>query len=149
MTSEDLTHTGGCLCGAVAFEFREIVGPFELCHCSRCRKTSGSAFVAGLMISAEGFRITRGESLIRDYEAPILECPPAYRVSFCSRCGSPVPHPLPGIERFEIPAGVVDDDLGAVPDRHIFIDHRAAWVEPTDTLPALSEAELRKYRFSS
>ena len=39
---------GGCLCGAVRFELDRAVGPFELCHCNRCRKTTGSAYAAGL-----------------------------------------------------------------------------------------------------
>jgi len=39
---------GSCLCGGVKFEITRAVGPFELCHCARCRKASGSAFVAGL-----------------------------------------------------------------------------------------------------
>jgi hypothetical protein len=34
---------GSCLCGGVRFEVDRAVGPFELCHCSRCRKASGSA----------------------------------------------------------------------------------------------------------
>ncbi|MCZ6459403.1 MAG: aldehyde-activating protein, partial [Gammaproteobacteria bacterium] len=37
-------YKGQCLCGAVAFEVEEIIGPFELCHCTRCRKSTGSAF---------------------------------------------------------------------------------------------------------
>lgn len=33
---------GSCLCGGVRFEITRFIGPFELCHCSRCRKASGS-----------------------------------------------------------------------------------------------------------
>ena len=39
---------GRCLCGGVRFEIVQAVGPFELCHCNRCRKVSGSAFAAML-----------------------------------------------------------------------------------------------------
>ena len=39
---------GSCLCGGVKFEIRGSKGPFELCHCNRCRKATGSAFAAGL-----------------------------------------------------------------------------------------------------
>ena len=80
---------GGCLCGGVRFEIARAVGPFELCHCSRCRKASGSAFVAGLGVRTEDFRLVAGRELIAAYEAPILEHPPAYRTAFCTRCGSP------------------------------------------------------------
>ena len=43
----------GCLCGAIRFEVARFVGPFELCHCSRCRKASGSAFSAMIGVRAE------------------------------------------------------------------------------------------------
>jgi hypothetical protein len=86
---------GGCLCGGVRFEIDRAVGPFEFCHCRRCRKVSGSAFVAGLGVRRDDFRWVSGRELIQAYEAPILEAPPAYRVCFCSRCGSCVPDPDP------------------------------------------------------
>lgn len=138
---------GECLCGGVRFELDRAVGPFELCHCSRCRKTSGSAFVAGLGVRAQDFRWLAGRELIRVYEAPLLERPPPYTTSFCSVCGSPVPHPDPGSEWFEIPAGCLTDDPGLRPDRHIFVELEAPWFEITDGLPELTRdalIELRK-----
>ena len=73
---------GSCLCGGVQFEIAQAVGPFELCHCGRCRKFSGSAFVAGLGVMRDDFRLLQGHELIRTYEAPIRENPPAYRRCF-------------------------------------------------------------------
>lgn len=136
--------TGSCLCGGVRFEIAEAAGPFELCHCSRCRKASGSAFFAGLGVRTEDFRLLAGRELIHSYEAPILERPPAYRKSFCSRCGSPVPDPAS--TWFEIPAGLLDDDPGARPDRHIFIELRAPWFEIADDLPQLTKQALAELR---
>ena len=46
---------GGCLCGAIRFEVARFVGPFELCHCSRCRSASGSAFMAMIGVWAKDF----------------------------------------------------------------------------------------------
>jgi hypothetical protein len=43
---------GSGLCGGVRFEIAKAVGPFELCHCNRCRKASGSAFTAFLGVEA-------------------------------------------------------------------------------------------------
>jgi len=34
---------GSCLCGGVRFEIDRAVGPVEFCHCTRCRKVSGSS----------------------------------------------------------------------------------------------------------
>jgi hypothetical protein len=140
---------GSCLCGGVRFEIDRAVGPFELCHCSRCRKASGSAFVAGLGVRVQDFRLLAGSELIRTYDAPILEHPPAYRVTFCSRCGSPVPKPPDGATWFEIPAGTLDDDPGARPDRHIYVDRNGPWLPIDDPLPKLTKAEIIEHRMRS
>jgi hypothetical protein len=137
---------GGCLCGGVRFEIARTVGPFELCHCSRCRKASGSAFVAGLGVRREDFRLLQGRELIRTYEAPIRECPPAYRTSFCGRCGSPVPDPPGEAPWFEVPAGLLDDDPQRRPDRHIFVERKAPWFDIADGLPRLTKTDVTELR---
>jgi hypothetical protein len=143
---EQTPITGSCLCGGVQFEFTRALGPLELCHCPRCRKVSGSAFFAGLMISGEGFRLLEGQSLIRRFELPVREHPPGYATSFCGRCGSPVPDPPANAKAFELPAGLLDDDPGLTCNRHIFIEHQAPWFETTDDLPKLDRAALVKLR---
>lgn len=142
--------TGGCLCGGVRFEIERAVGPFELCHCSRCRKMSGSAFAAMLGVRTADYRLLQGADLIVRYDAPILHQPPAYRVSFCKRCGSPVPDPDPSSDPlsdwFEIPAGLLDDDPELRPDKHIFVELKTPWYEITDALPQLSKRMLVEWR---
>ncbi|MGH3056577.1 MAG: GFA family protein [Gaiellaceae bacterium] len=140
--------SGSCLCGGVRFEIARAVGPFELCHCRRCRKASGAAFVAGLGVRTADFRLLQGRELIATYDAPILESPPPYRTSFCSRCGSPVPNPTPNAEWFEIPAGLLDDDPQIRPDKHIFVELKAPWVEITDGLPQHDKPALLALRTS-
>ena len=137
---------GSCLCGGVVFEVARAVGPFELCHCTRCRKASGSAFVAGLGVEAADFTLLAGAELIRRFEAPVVERPPPYRTAFCGRCGSPVPDPPAGATWFEIPAGLLDGDPEIRPDRHIFVEHRPAWTPDGDDLPQLTRAELIAFR---
>ncbi len=137
---------GSCLCGGVQFEIDRAVGPFELCHCSRCRKASGSAFVAGLGVRVEDFRLLAGAELVRRYEAPILERPPPYRSAFCSRCGSPVPDPPPDAAWFEIPAGLLDGDPEVRPDRHIFVECKSPWFTISDSLPQLTKLQLIEVR---
>ena len=55
---------GGCLCGGVRFEIDRAVGPFELCHCRRCRKASGSAFMAGIGVRRADPQLDR-QALLR------------------------------------------------------------------------------------
>src|SRR5258705_8444764 len=93
--------TGSCLCGGVRFEIRRAVGPFELCHCRRCRKASGSAFLAGIYTRTDDFKLLGGKDLISTYQAPTLRGPPPLRGSFFSRCSPPAPHSDPGFQGCE------------------------------------------------
>ncbi len=137
---------GSCLCGGVKFQIARAAGPFELCHCARCRKASGSAFVAGLGVLRQDLQLTQGRELVRTYDAPIREAPPAYRTSFCSRCGSPVPDVTSTTPWLEVPAGLLDDDPGLRPDKHIFVEVKSPWYAITDDLPQLDKAAIRRFR---
>ncbi|MBX3033558.1 MAG: GFA family protein [Bdellovibrionaceae bacterium] len=137
---------GSCLCGQVQFEAAEVVGPFELCHCNRCRKFSGSAFMAGVYAKRDGFRFLRGIDFVNSFEAPILEKPPAYRSCFCRECGSPMPDPKNNSALVEIPAGTLDENPGIQPDKHIFVEFKATWFHIEDSLPQFDKISLRKHR---
>jgi hypothetical protein len=137
---------GGCLCGGVKFEIDRAAGPFELCHCNRCRKVSGSAFLATVGVRRTEFRLTCGRELVKAYEAPLLGSPPAYRVCFCSVCGSCVPDPEADSEWLEIPAGLLDDDPHLRPDKHIFVELKADWFQIADQLPQLDKKALQQQR---
>ncbi len=137
---------GSCLCGAVTFEVDRATGPFELCHCNRCRKVSGSAFMAGVAVLRSEFRLRSGRDRIRRYRAPLLESPPPYEVCFCGECGSPLPDPDGTSEVMELPAGLLDDDPMLRPDKHIYIDFKAPWHSITDSLPQMDKAAIRRHR---
>jgi hypothetical protein len=124
---------GTCLCGEVAFEFDGPVLEFELDHCSRCRKATGSAFASELQVALESFRWLRGRANTRIYRAPILRSPPAYERWFCASCGGPVPKEIAGVVL--IPAGLLDVDPVTRPTRHIFVGGKAAWFGIHDDLP--------------
>lgn len=138
---------GSCLCGGVKFAIEHAAGPFELCHCSRCRKVSGSAYLAWLGVRRENFRLIQGAELIKTYELPVSESPPGYDTSFCSRCGSKVPNPSRiGESWFEIPAGALDDDPLIRPDKHIYIEFRAPWDHIADDLPQMTKQGIQASR---
>lgn len=137
---------GRCLCGGVRFTVERFVGPFELCHCPRCRKASGSAFVSGVGVRAEDFRWVAGRELVRTWQAPVREAPPPYGVAFCERCGSPAPNPPEDGGWFEIPAGLLETDPGVGPDRHIYVECKSEWFEIADGLPCLTADEIRAHR---
>jgi hypothetical protein len=137
---------GSCLCGGVRFELTTVEGPFELCHCARCRKASGSMSMAAVAVRRSGFRYLAGAELVRRFELPVRDEPPPYSRVFCSRCGCVVPEPEPAAEVFEIAAGLLDDDPGARPERHIMVEFKAAWDDIRDDLPQYELPELLRLR---
>jgi len=139
--------SGSCLCGGVKFEIARAEGPSEICHCTRCRKKSGSTSLEMINVLSKDFKLLSGADLIRSYAAPILNRPPAYVADFCSRCGSSVPPASPPGDMVEIPAGLFDDDPVVRPDKHIFVDFMPSWQVIRDSLPQLTLRELIRHRF--
>lgn len=137
---------GSCLCGEVRFEIDQVVGPFEICHCNRCRKRSGGQGMSTVGVMSVDYRMTSGKALVATHAAPVLYAQPAYHSLFCSNCGSPVPEPDPTEDKLEIPAGLLDNDPGIKPDKHIFVELLPAWDAITDELPQYDIRRLVKAR---
>jgi hypothetical protein len=78
-------YQGSCLCGTVRYEITGEIGPISLCHCSRCRKANGSAFLAAAQIPASEFKVVAGNESLGDFESS----PGVHRL-FCRNCGSPI-----------------------------------------------------------
>ena len=53
---------GSGLCRAIGYEAELPFAGFVNCHCSRCRKATGSAFGANAYVLPDAFRWTRGEA---------------------------------------------------------------------------------------
>ena len=60
--------------------------------------------------------------------------------------GSPMPDPTDNSPRFEVPAGVLDDDPKITPDKQIFVDFKSPWFSITDNLPQMDEKAIRRHR---
>jgi hypothetical protein len=122
---------GHCLCGAVAYEIRGNPGMSFHCHCSRCRRFTGSAFAALLVIDGDQLTVTQGRDQIQTYrEAGYVNR------SFCKVCGSS----LFGLQWPDGPGtvvtmGTIDGDPGIRPSLHINVEFKAPWEEIRDDLP--------------
>jgi len=79
---------GRCLCKKVSYTIKGHLGIFQYCHCSRCRKFTGSAFAANLLVAPDDFRWLSGEEFVGRYELGDAE---HFATSFCTRCGSSLP----------------------------------------------------------
>jgi hypothetical protein len=117
-----------CLCGAVKWE---MTGPFKWtshCHCSRCRKSHGTAYATYVLGPANQYRLLAGAEHVVKWESM-----PGFYRCFCGQCGSVVPGEPYGDDMF-VPAGNFEEDAGVVPKAHIFAASKAPWFEITDTL---------------
>jgi hypothetical protein len=125
---------GSCLCGAVRFAVDGRVSPLQYCHCRRCQKVSGGAFVAAVAARTDNVRWLAGEDLVEVFALPVREEPPPYRTAFCRRCGAPVP--IVDAERpfAIIPAGAFDTPPELTPFRRIFVSLNPPWYEIRDEL---------------
>lgn len=133
--NEDIIN-GSCLCGAVNYQ---IEGPFKIfqyCHCSRCRKFTGSAYASNLFVPPERFRWTSGEGMIRRYEHPDAKY---FATNFCKQCGSSLPWAVKGGKNIIVTAGTLDDDPGIKPMWNIFWRSKASWYEESSDLPRHDE----------
>jgi hypothetical protein len=123
---------GGCLCGAVAYEARLPIAKFANCYCSRCRKATGSTYSANFYVSPEAFKWTDGEAWVVRYDLPQAR---SFSTSFCSKCGSPVPHRTRSGREVVLPAGSLNDDPGAKPAASVHWSSRAPWAPDSTDLP--------------
>ena len=99
--------SGSCLCGTVKFTLTGPFSAFRYCHCSRCRKASGSAHAANLLVPRNQFKWTAGESSVKRYKLPSAQ---RFAVWFCTECGTRVPHEIP--TRDDVLAQAVADVAG-------------------------------------
>jgi len=135
MTQESLT--GSCLCGSVRYQIEGEGLVFYHCHCTRCRKSSGTGHASNLRVGPEtSLRWTQGEALLKKYR--VAEAERFYNL-FCSNCGSPMPRAMPSIGAVVIPAGTLDTEPVMQPRSRIFWDSRVEWSCSGDGLPVHAE----------
>ncbi len=126
--------TGGCLCGAIRFEIEGSISSIWLCHCSKCRRVTGSAFHPTALCHARDFRFACGEDQIASHRTAS-----GYTTRFCRNCGSPVPAQLEGTDSLTLSLGTLDQDPGKRVVHHIFTASKAPWYEICDDLPQYAE----------
>lgn len=121
---------GHCLCGTVRFEILEASTPIGMCHCSKCRRVSGVASNAELMVAKEQLVWQAGEESLSHFSLP-----DGWSTAFCTTCGSPAPKLHPSGGAWWVPAGLLDQPTGLRVAGHIFVGSKADWEEIGGTAP--------------
>lgn len=127
---------GSCLCGAVRYRVRAPFMRFVHCHCSRCRKATGSGHSTNLIVEPGNLEWIGGRDHIARYDLPSAR---SFATTVCRTCGAPVPRLSRDGKRVIVPAGSLDDVPSIQPSARIFWGSRAPW-SCSDDLPRFPEA---------
>ena len=120
--------SGQCNCGAVRFNIRNQPLGVYICHCSICRRSTGSNGIAVVVVPNEEFEWTGGADSIAHWHKPNSD----WETWFCKTCGSR----LPGADdstRMFVPAGLLaetENRLEVI--HHIWVGSKASWDEIGD-----------------
>jgi hypothetical protein len=121
ITTDRFRIRGGCLCCGVRYELRAPFPRANFCHCSRCRKHSGSAALAQGRVPASAFTLLQGHELLVSF----TKSGHMGKV-FCGRCGSSL-FGGKSPDGPEVPFGTLDDDPAIRPSYHSFVQDVPAW----------------------
>jgi hypothetical protein len=114
-------RTGSCLCGARRYQIEGDIDGVWMCHCSLCRKATGSVGNAILIVPKERFRWLSGAEHGVTYALR-----PTYSVTRCLTCGTPLPAEEDAANVY-VTAGTLDEPLDAGIRTHLFCGSRADW----------------------
>jgi hypothetical protein len=115
---------GSCLCGGVKYEVTGEPKRFYHCHCSRCRKVTGTGHASNLFLQPAALSWLGGEELVRTFKVPEAK---RFSNSFCASCGSRLPRQAKDSDMVMIPAGSLDEGAPIKPQARIFSGSRASW----------------------
>jgi hypothetical protein len=118
---------GGCLCGTVRYRVKGNPVRASVCHCTFCKRRTGSALGMLVLFDEENVEITGGP--LTTYEHKSDESQRWIRMQFCPRCGTTV---ILRFERFPgacgVSAGTLDDPSWVKIERVIWTRSALPWM---------------------
>ncbi|CAN7181102.1 GFA family protein [Pararhizobium sp. LjRoot235] len=122
--------TGKCMCGTVEYAVDDSFNYAMNCHCSNCRRTTGSAFKPFAGIERDKLRLVKGEKNLLIHG----DRNEAHDVH-CGTCGSLLYSVVREGAYAHVAMGTLVDAPSIRPAGHIFVGSKAPWYEITDDLP--------------
>jgi hypothetical protein len=120
---------GECFCGAVRYAVADAFAYALNCHCSNCRRTTGSAFKPFAGIARDKLSITGGDNDLMIYGDQ------TGHDAHCRRCGSLLYSVVRNGAFVHVAMGALVDDPSIRPTAHIFVGSKAPWCVISDDLP--------------
>jgi hypothetical protein len=129
---------GGCTCGAVRFRLISAPLVVHACHCTECRRLTGSAFALNALIESDRLEILAGEARpvpvvgASGKPQPLFRCPDC-QVALWSH------YPAAGPKLAFVRVGTLDAPERLPPDIHIFTSTKLPWLQLPDGARAVPE----------
>ncbi len=121
--------SGKCFCGAVEYSVDDAFVYAANCHCSDCRRTTGSAFKPFAGIPREKLMVTKGANGLLIYGDT------AGHDAHCRTCGSLLYSLVREAAWVHVAMGTLVDAPTIRPTHHIFVGSKAPWYDIADNLP--------------
>lgn len=131
--SSPRTLLGKCLCGAVQYEVADAFVYAQNCHCSNCRRATGSAFKPFAGIERSKLRLIGGTEQLSRFGSD------AAHDAHCQACGSLLYSVVRDSQFVHVTLGTLVDAPSIRPSAHIFVGSKAPWFTITDDLPQHQE----------
>ncbi len=118
--------TGHCLCGQVQYQSAPALLTL-ICHCTHCRRQSGSAYSVNVIVPAEALEVA---GRIREY-TDFSDTGSVVSRGFCPECGSSIATRINTHEDLVIiKGGTLDDPTQVQPAAEIYCERALDWTRP-------------------
>jgi hypothetical protein len=117
------------MCGAVEYAVADAFEFALFCHCSMCRRSTGSAFKPLAGIPRSELKLVRGD------EALLIVGEESGHDARCGRCGSLLYSVVRDGTFVHVAMGTLVDEPSTRPTMHIFVASKAGWYQINDDLP--------------
>ena len=129
----DRVLIGKCFCGAVEYSVPDAFLYAMNCHCSNCRRTTGSAFKPFAGIERRKLDVVEGRNSL------LVVGDDDLNDTHCAACGSLLFSVVREGEYVHVALGSLVDTPSIRPTQHIFAGSKAPWFEIMDDLPRHEE----------
>ena len=126
---------GTCACGAIKIEGEVDPETAQVCHCTDCQTSTGTAFRVSIPVPGVTFKMT-GQPTV--FVKTTAESGTPRAQAFCPTCGSPIYSTAPGdgIQRsYMVRVGILRQRDQLIPRRQNWFRSAQSWITELVAIP--------------
>ena len=126
---------GGCSCGAIKIEGEADPEKTQVCHCTDCQTSTGTAFRVSIPVPGTTFKITGQPNI---YVKTTADSGKPRVQAFCGTCASPIYSTTTGEGvqlSYTVRVGILRQRDQLVPRRQNWFRSARSWVLKLDAVP--------------